>query len=847
MPSPSPSPSPSPKKSYRSQQNYKEYNASKAKIVQDALEEARKSSSERGQRQHPPRTPTGLVIATSSSASNGPDTPCALGMNSPSTSEIGHMEQLLATTYDSRDNSGSTFGASNSINTSDDIIRKVEMEIATARKAATEAQLRLADALNKNWELQYQNSGMSENDHDSLGDLDIPLRDFLSLSSGEANNSPDISARQAKADRKVPGMKLSVDTRPEKESVDDGGESLKNIEIAVSRSGEGSNSDDDGTDPTDPTGSPTGSSSNESACLRYAGTQQTFESGVELPLEDVEANLAVVNTEDTHSSEEGSNGGSGSTPRSQALPDEFSDYTEETVTDDDHDGDVHSEYTEETVHSDDEVEDESEQGDADGSIDEEMTGDVDTPVIPNAAELSASPKPWIVGSRDMHKTPKEAKPWWAGGWWPDEEKLKKSGQIGDKQAGKDKESKDANENSSKDPGRNVLTLPACTCVDETGSVPTMSSREGGEGQSTEPTSPWSTAPDTENGESTIVDNGQSTDIENTFDTQTEDETGTEKGDASVPRDWVVSNVIVSPQDAGKEKNGSIKVQFRKPYPVPPQVAKPRPAPDIIADHTTGPPKRVAKWSKPKPVLDDLLAAVKGDSIHRRSNAIGALKVLLTKDVKNQVILVRTAGFLEALVFACSEDIQSSPEMEAAIIARNRAVTTIMKVCGPKENRILVMTEPGLPECLVKAVKEDTGEARAQACASLAMLAKTHKNREFMIRIDDLVNSLALVVKGTIDPQFSPVFNENEKSEIGALSLDDDATEASASTYGEQSSAVANLYSSDSIRKQKEDKRTEYELQAKINACAVLMHLAKHCSVSVSFVACLLSLLSWLLS
>ena len=300
---------------------------------------------------------------------------------------------------------------------------------------------------------------------------------------------------------------------------------------------------------------------------------------------------------------------------------------------------------------------------------------------------------------------------------------------------------------------------------------------------------------------------------------------------------------MSPQDdseAAKHKS-SIKVQFRKPYPVPPQVAKPRPAQDIIADHTTGVPKRVARWSKPKPELDDLLAAVRGDSLHRRSNAIGALKILLTRDVKNQVILVRTTGFLEALVFACSEDIQSSPEMEAALIARSRAVTTIMKVCGPKENRVLVMTEPGLPECLVKVVKEDTGEARAHACASLAMLSKTPKNRELMAGTDDLVNSLALVVKGTIDPQISPVFNEDEKSGIGALSLDDDATEASASTYGQQSSAVVNLYSSDSIRKQKVDKRTEYELQAKINACAVLMHLAKHCSVSVSFVDYLLCL------
>lgn len=170
--------------------------------MQDALKEARKSSRERGQKKHPPRTPTGLVIATSSiNEHNGPDTPRSLDMNSPhspSISDVGHMHQLLAPTYDSRDMNGSTIGASvsSSINTSDDIIQKVEMEIATARKAATEAQARLADALEKNWALQHKYSSTSENNHDPLDDLNIPLRDILSLSS--ADNSRKVHVQSGR-------------------------------------------------------------------------------------------------------------------------------------------------------------------------------------------------------------------------------------------------------------------------------------------------------------------------------------------------------------------------------------------------------------------------------------------------------------------------------------------------------------------------------------------------------------------------------------------------------------------------------------------------------------------------
>ena len=91
-------------------------------------------------------------------------------------------------------------------------------------------------------------------------------------------------------------------------------------------------------------------------------------------------------------------------------------------------------------------------------------------------------------------------------------------------------------------------------------------------------------------------------------------------------------------------------------------------------------------------------------------------------------MVRTSGFLDALVFAASAK-YSNRDMESSIDARSRAVSAISNVCEPKENRELVFTHPGLPVALVKAVVEEKGEARADACEALALLAKTPSNRE----------------------------------------------------------------------------------------------------------------------
>jgi hypothetical protein len=186
-------------------------------------------------------------------------------------------------------------------------------------------------------------------------------------------------------------------------------------------------------------------------------------------------------------------------------------------------------------------------------------------------------------------------------------------------------------------------------------------------------------------------------------------------------------------------------------------------------------------------------------------------------------------------------------METALIARSRAVTTIMKVSEPKENRVLVMMEPGLPECLVKVLVEDTGEARAHACAALAMLAKTPANREPMVDVKNLVNVLAQVVNGAINPTLGPAIREEKKEEaqdsLGFGSSSFTSTgENSGDGIGVMStgaSSTASLpvstvnFRPDSIRKHKDGKQDEYTMQSKHHACATLMHLSKHCPISVS--------------
>ncbi|EJK61493.1 hypothetical protein THAOC_18011, partial [Thalassiosira oceanica] len=134
-----------------------------------------------------------------------------------------------------------------------------------------------------------------------------------------------------------------------------------------------------------------------------------------------------------------------------------------------------------------------------------------------------------------------------------------------------------------------------------------------------------------------------------------------------------------------------------------------------------------KWVVPDADLAALIdAAGEERNLVRRSNACGAIKVLASNE-SNKPKLCRTQGLLDALVGAAWEDAVDSDALDA----RTRAVTTLLYLSEPKDNRLIVARHGGVLECLVKVIGEDTGEARWRASSALATLAKTPGNRGAM--------------------------------------------------------------------------------------------------------------------
>jgi hypothetical protein len=312
-----------------------------------------------------------------------------------------------------------------------------------------------------------------------------------------------------------------------------------------------------------------------------------------------------------------------------------------------------------------------------------------------------------------------------------------------------------------------------------------------------------------------------------------------------------------------------KIKFRHPYPYPPPLPKPRPASVIMKENETGIPNQFTTWSDAKPDLEQLLLAACGDSLPRRSNACGALKVLSQKK-KNQLALVRTKGFLDAIVFAVSATIPNNHDTEIALNARGRAVSTLLNVAVPKDNRALVLVHPGVVECLLKVIEDDQGEARVEACATLATLAKTPGNRECMAKTDGLLDVLASVLIGSSmnDEGFESSMDEDEekKEEDTSAEFEDEEGNTSAEGFGSTSFSTNNTdgeggtnFDDDgmslgvsssmssiqppgkgranhkSIRSQKDELHELFLKQARVNACAALMHLSKQCAISVSLI------------
>jgi len=274
-----------------------------------------------------------------------------------------------------------------------------------------------------------------------------------------------------------------------------------------------------------------------------------------------------------------------------------------------------------------------------------------------------------------------------------------------------------------------------------------------------------------------------------------------------------------------------KVKFRQRYPVPPKIKNFRQPSEIISDYQLEKPSDKLWISVPKKDLKELLEAVTGTSIQRRSNACGALKVMSTQK-KNQLTLVRTEGFMDALVLAISDN-YSIESTDAGIAARTRAVSVVLNVSARKDNRYHVIMHPGLRESLVKCMIEDKAEARTLACAALATLAKSQHCREPMAKTGKLVDTLANILKknalAKIDVDRQAYLLEEKIDYSG----DDERSRVRSNTFSSasasSSSSTRSSFGEDSMGSQQEDPKMIR--RTRMNACAALLHLSKECSVS----------------
>jgi hypothetical protein len=204
---------------------------------------------------------------------------------------------------------------------------------------------------------------------------------------------------------------------------------------------------------------------------------------------------------------------------------------------------------------------------------------------------------------------------------------------------------------------------------------------------------------------------------------------------TTPSDKHVSTPVSSPNSQSR------RVRFRNPFPVLKPAQEDYDPNTLSLKHSVPVPDIPTQWLKPKSHLKQLIVAAMGQSLPRRSNACGALKVLLHNNPQNQISLARTDSFLSALVFAASQPVRAE-DRDLAMDARRRATACLYSVCERKENRVIALTYPGLLECLVTVAEEDRTEARTAACGALALLTKSNFGREPMVETPKLIDLLA---------------------------------------------------------------------------------------------------------
>ena len=334
-----------------------------------------------------------------------------------------------------------------------------------------------------------------------------------------------------------------------------------------------------------------------------------------------------------------------------------------------------------------------------------------------------------------------------------------------------------------------------------------------------------------------------------------------------------------------------QVVFRHPYPLPPPPILPRPDSAIIASNDVKHSNFRFKVVQPDDDLQALIQAATDESLVRRSNACGALKVLAGKE-SNRAKLCRTQGLLEALITAANEDAIDSDALDA----RTRAVTTLLYLAEPKDNRWIVCRQENLLDTLRKVIMEDTGEARLGACCTVATLAKTPMNRGLICSIEGLAGVLAaLMVEGVQKEEEIKIKEKQEVKQVDTTESRDDSTmrdeDMSASYNSEDDDPLlTNTYSGtfshgtgtftddqyyssgdeeeeeegsidsqddgystggysenesvneeegvemqiSSLKKLNIENHGDFLARSQMSACATLTHLTKHCANAVSF-------------
>jgi hypothetical protein len=195
----------------------------------------------------------------------------------------------------------------------------------------------------------------------------------------------------------------------------------------------------------------------------------------------------------------------------------------------------------------------------------------------------------------------------------------------------------------------------------------------------------------------------------------------------------------------------------------------------------------SRMHTPNKTLADLLVAIASPSLSttsgntspavmdlaymvRRKNACGALQVL-TAQAKNRVRIAWTVGVLPALASVLTDsgdaplavlfrDIRIRNEF---VEARKRAISALMNLAVPKENRIPVCHTPELVPALVTVIQEDRDAAMRGGCAILASLAKSVDNRLLMVQVPGLVDALTKVLRPRPPRVESPASSPGRKS------------------------------------------------------------------------------------